>query len=176
MALYEFEGKRPVIAKGSYIHPGATVIGDVHIGEKCFIGAGAVLRADYGSVHLGNGSNIQENCVVHAQPDSTAQIGENVDVGHGAIIHGPCIIHNNVTVGMGSIICTDTDLGEHSFLGAGSLLAPGKAIPAGKIAMGNPAKVSRDIDEYWKTYSQIAIELYQGLPERYSKTLKLIEE
>ncbi|HPT69525.1 MAG TPA: gamma carbonic anhydrase family protein, partial [Syntrophomonas sp.] len=100
MPFYEFEGKRPKIGENSFVHPQATVIGEVNVGNNCYVGAGAVLRGDYGSIEIGNGSNIQEIVLMHAEPGTSAVIGENVLVGHAAIIHGPCVIHDRVIIGM----------------------------------------------------------------------------
>lgn len=176
MPLYEFEGKRPQRASSSFVHPDAILIGDVSIGEKCFIGAGAVLRGDYGRIVIGDGSNVQENCVIHAQPNTTAIIEENIDIGHGAIIHGPCTINHNVTIGMGATICDGCKIGEESFIGAGSLLTPNTVIPPGKLAVGNPARVIRDTSEQNRAFTSAAVKIYQGLCERYQNTLKRIEE
>lgn len=174
MPLYEFEGKSPRLASTSFVHPDAVIIGDVVIGEKCFIGAGAVLRGDYGSIVIGSGSNIQENCVVHAQPDTTAIIEENIDIGHGAIIHGPCTIKSNATIGMGAIVCDHCEVGNGSFIGAGSLLTPRTVIPDLKLAVGNPARVIKDVNKQHEDFNKFAVGLYQGLCERYQGTLKLI--
>jgi len=175
MPLYEFEGKCPRLPLSSFVHPNAILIGDVIIGEKCFIGPGAVLRGDYGSIIIGDGSNVQDNCILHVQPNSTAIIEENVDIGHGSIIHGPCIIKNSVIVGMGSIICDGCEVGAGSFLGAGSLLTPNMVIPSHKLVMGNPARVIKDVTEQHRAFSGMAIGLYQGLCERCQQSLKLIE-
>lgn len=175
MPLYEFEGKTPRLATSSFVHPDAILIGDVTIGEKCFIGAGAVLRGDYGRIVISNGSNVQENCVIHAQPDTTATVEDNVDIGHGAIIHGPCTISSNVTIGMGAIICDGCEVGTGSFIGAGSLLTPGMIIPPNKLAVGNPARVIKDTTEQHRTFSRVAVGLYQGLCERYQNTLKRVK-
>jgi len=176
LPLYEFEGKLPSLTQSCFVHPDAIIIGDVRIGEKCFIGAGAVLRGDYGCIVIGDGSNVQENCVIHAQPDSIATVEENVDIGHGTILHGPCTIKKQVTVGMGSIICDGCEVGSGSFIGAGSLLTPGTVVPANKLALGNPARVIKDVSEQQKKFTNIAVQLYQGLCERYQTTIKLIEK
>lgn len=176
MPIYEFEGKRPSIPASSFVHPQATIIGAVEIGEKCYIGAGAVVRGDYGKIVIGNGSNIQENCVVHAEPDSVALLEENVLVGHSAIVHGPCIIQQNVTVGMGAIVSTRCKMESGSLLAAGSVLPPGRNVPPRKLAIGNPARVTRDLDENTSVYQKIGIKLYQELAERCIKGLKLIKE
>lgn len=176
MALYEFEGKRPVIGADCFIHPQAVVIGDVTLGDRCYVGAGAVVRGDYGTITIGNGCNIQENCVLHAEPSSTALLGEDVLVGHGAIVHGPCQLQSNSLVGMGSVVNNNCELETGSFLAAGSVLPPGRKIPARHLAMGNPAKPVREMSEDLLQYNTIAVKLYQDLAIRCQTGLKLIEE
>lgn len=175
MPFYEFEGKKPQLKSSSFVHPDSVLIGDVRVGEKCFIGAGAVLRGDYGSIVIGNGSNVQENCVVHAQPGTSAVIEENVDIGHGAIIHGPCLIKSHVTIGMGAIVCDGCEIGTGGFIGAGSLLVRNTVILPGKLAVGNPAKVIKDTGEYHNEFNRQAVALYQGLCGRYQNALRPIE-
>jgi len=176
MALYEFEGKRPSTGKTSYIHPQAVLIGEIEIGELCFVGAGAVIRGDYGKIIIGSGSAIEENCIIHAEPESIAIIEENVTVGHGAIIHGPCLIKNNVVIGMGAIVCSRCEIGPKSLLGAGSILPQGHNIPEQKMAVGNPASIIRNMNEKDLKYNKIASEIYQDLATRCISNLKLIEE
>lgn len=175
MPFYEFEGKRPVIGENSFVHPQATVIGEVKLGQNCYVGAGAILRGDYGCIEIGNGSNIQENAVMHAEPGTVAVIGEDVLVGHAAIVHGPCIIHDRVIIGMGSLISTGCEMGEGSFLAAGSVLPPGRLIPAHHLAMGNPATVVKEVSGNLAQYNEIAVKLYKDLAIRCQKGLKLIE-
>lgn len=176
MPLYEFEGKRPVIAKSSFIHPQAVIIGDVIIGENCLIGAGAVLRGDFGKISVGSGTNVQDNAVIHVEPYTDAIIKENCLIGHLSLVHGPCIVHENVIVGMSSTICNQCELEEGSMLAAGSVLPPGKKIPARKLAMGNPARVVKDLNEQLMEYNKIAVRVYQELADRCLAGLKLIEE
>jgi len=176
LPLYEFEGKRPIIASSSHIHPQAVLIGEVEIKENCFIGAGAVIRADYGKIVIGNGCAVEENCVIHAEPDTIAIIEDNVLIGHGAIVHGPCLIKQEVTIGMGSIVSTRCEIGPQSLLAAGSVLPPGKDIPQRKLAMGNPARVIKDLEDELLEYNHRGTKLYQNLSARYFKSLKLIED
>lgn len=176
MAFYEFEGKRPVIGQDSFVHPQAVVIGDVKIGDRCYVGAGAILRGDYGTIVIGNGSNIQENCVFHAEPDTTALIAEDVLVGHSAIVHGPCTLHKNVLIGMGAIISNQCEMEAGSLLAAGSVLPPGRIIPARQLAVGNPAKAVRELSEDLLQYNTLAVKLYQDLAIRCQKGLKLIDQ
>lgn len=125
---------------------------------------------------MGNGSNIQENCTIHSEPETIAILEENVLVGHGAIVHGPCLIKSNATIGMGAIVSSNTEVGEKSLLAAGSILPPGKNVPSRKVAMGNPARVVKEMDDYNLVYNQVAVKLYQDLAERCINGLKLIEE
>jgi Carbonic anhydrases/acetyltransferases, isoleucine patch superfamily len=172
--LYEFEGKRPQTESSSFIHPDAVLIGAVIIGKKCFIGPGAVLRGDYGSIIVGDGSNVQDNCILHSQPDKALVIDENVDIGHGSIIHGPITINSNAVIGMGSILCDGCVVGTGSFLGAGCLLTPNTVIPPNKLVVGNPARIIRDVSEQHRGFSRKAAEVYQDLCERYHRTFRII--
>lgn len=175
MAIYEFEEKRPVIAATAFIHPQATVIGEVSIGERCYIGAGAIIRGDYGSITIGDGSNVQENAVLHTNPATTLEIQENVLIGHAAIVHGPGVAGKGSTIGMGAVVNGSFELGEYSFLAAGSLLPPRREIPAYKLAMGNPARVSKEVSEEQQTISRISIDFYQELADRCHKSLQRID-
>jgi len=176
LALYEFEGKRPRIGKDSFVHPQAVVIGDVELGDNCYVGAGAVVRGDYGRIVIGNGTNIQENCVIHAEPETICLIEDNVLIGHAAIVHGPCLVQHGVTVGMGSIVSTGCELEAESLLGSGSVLPPRQTIPSRKLAMGNPARVVKDLGENHIIYNQIGVKLYQDLAIRCQIGLKLIDD
>jgi UDP-3-O-[3-hydroxymyristoyl] glucosamine N-acyltransferase len=112
MPTYKFENKIPKIAKTSYVHPRAAIIGDVEIGDGCFIGAGAVLRGDFGKITIGRGTSIQENCVIHGGGKERVSIGSNVIIAHGAILHD-VTIKSYVLVGMGSILMTGVFCGNH---------------------------------------------------------------
>ncbi|PKM76970.1 MAG: phenylacetic acid degradation protein PaaY [Firmicutes bacterium HGW-Firmicutes-15] len=174
MSLYEFEGQCPLIPKSSFIHPQATIIGNVKLGEECYIGAGAVIRGDYGRIVIGNGSNIQDNCTIHVDLDTEAIIGDNVLVGHGAIIHGPCLVKEYAVVGMGSIVSNGCEIGNESLLAAGSVLPPRSTIPPRKLAMGNPALVVKDLSEKMISKNKNGLKLYQDMAKRCINELKII--
>ena len=103
MTIYEFEGKVPVIGKSSFVYPEATIIGDVTIGEGCYIGAGAVIRGDYGTIVIGDRTAIEENCTLHARPGEILTIGNDVTVGHAAILHN-CTLDDSCIIGMGAMV------------------------------------------------------------------------
>ena len=172
MALYTFEGKTPKISEDSYIHPQATIIGAVSIGKKCFIGPGAVLRGDLGEIEVGDGTNIQDNCVLHA--DKKTVISHNIIIGHGAIIHD-AILKPGVVVGMGAVIMNGVVAEEDVVIGAGSVVKEEFKIPQGKIVVGNPARVAKGIHEEGKQRVLDGLKRYQELTERYKKDLKLIK-
>lgn len=174
MAVYEFEGNRPEISNLAYIHPSASLIGKVIIGDQCFIGPGAVIRADYGKVCLGSGCAIEDNCIIHSEPKTIVLMENDIIIGHGAIVHGPCLIKSNSIIGMGSIISTGCEIGSFGFVAAGSLLLPGQHIPARTMVAGNPATVKKAVDEKLLFYCEKAPALYRQLSERYLNGLKLI--
>lgn len=176
MAIYEFEGKRPIIGKSSYIHPQAVIIGDVSIGEDCFIAAGVLIRADDGKIIIGNGTNVQEGSIIHTQPFSTALIGNDVLIGHAAIVHGPCILADKSTIGMGAILLMGCEMESESLLAAGSLLAPGKVVSKKKLAIGNPAKEIKEMDEEMLAMNAAGVQVYKDMAKRSHEGMKLISE
>ncbi|OPX84271.1 MAG: 2,3,4,5-tetrahydropyridine-2,6-dicarboxylate N-acetyltransferase [Pelotomaculum sp. PtaB.Bin104] len=171
MAFYEFEGKRPKIGKDCFIHPEATLIGDVVIGEGCYIGAGARIRGDWGAIVIGAGSNIQENCVIHVLPDETAQLGPKSHIGHGAILHTPRL-GEHVLVGMDAIIMDFACIGDGCCIGAGAFIPAKMDIPPGKLVLGAPAKIISDISEKMRQSLEEATGYYLALPPRCLQTLK----
>lgn len=175
MAVYELEGKVPKVGKGTYVHETASVIGEVVIGESTWIGPGASIRGDYGSVFIGNESCIEDNCVVHAKPHGACRIGNHVTVGHGAILHG-CKVGDWALIGMGAIVSQDAEIGEWTVLGEGTVVPQGQKIPNRKIAVGVPAKIISDVkDEYikkWTDYKSWYPDLAKNI---YPKTLKRVD-
>ena len=134
------------IDKTVFIAEGARVIGDVQIARGTSVWYNAVIRADSNPVRIGERSNVQDNAVIHTNHNFGVEIGDNVTIGHGAIIHG-CTIKNNVMIGMGAIILDGAVIEENSIIGAGALVAQGKVIPAGSLAFGNPHKLIRSLTE-----------------------------
>ncbi len=172
--LYEFEGKRPVIGKGSYVFPSATIIGDVEIGDNCYIGAGARIRGDYGTIIIGPHSAVEDNCVIHARPGERTEIGSHVTMGHACILHN-CVIRDWVVVGMGAIVSDYAVVGEWAAIGEGAVVRSKQEIPDGGIAVGVPAKVigetSEAYREQWTGFKMI----YERLADtRYPESLKPI--
>ncbi len=163
MSIYEFEKKKPRIGKGSFIFPSADVIGDVTIGENCYIGPGARIRGDYGSIRIGNDTAVEENVVIHARPNEKTIIGNSVTIGHAAIIHN-ATIHDWAIIGMGAIVSDYAEIGEWAVVAEGAVVKNKTKIPDIAIAVGIPAKVVAEITsdfkkqwtEYKKIYSDLA--------------------
>ncbi|MBN2169660.1 MAG: gamma carbonic anhydrase family protein [Actinobacteria bacterium] len=173
MGFFEFEGKIPTVAGSCYIDDTAVIIGDVEIGENCFIGPGAKIKGDYGRIIIGEGSSIQDNCVVHVRPKYETVVGSHVTVGHGAILHG-AKIGDYTVVGMGAIIPDFTEVGEYCVVAEGSVIASGTNIPAKSVVMGVPGKVKAKVDEEMEEYCRANAEFYQDFAQRCRKNLKKI--
>ena len=127
-----------------FIAPGAQIIGDVRIKSGSSVWYNAVLRGDEGAICIGSNTNIQDLVMVHVSKNTSVVIGDNVTVGHGAIIHG-CTIEDNVLIGMGSIILDRAQIGKNSIVGAGSQVTQGKCFPEGSLILGSPARVKRPL-------------------------------
>lgn len=134
------------IHESTFIAPGAIVLGDVTIGEDCGIWYHATIRGDSASIRIGRASNIQDNCVVHVDPGHPVTIGENVTVGHGAILHG-CTIEDNSLIGMGAILLNGCHIGKNCIIGAGALVTQNAVIPDNSLVLGNPGKIKREVTE-----------------------------
>ncbi|AEM78588.1 gamma carbonic anhydrase family protein [Thermoanaerobacter wiegelii] len=146
MIIKEYKGMKPKIDAEAYIAETAEVIGDVEIKKDANIWYGAVLRGDIDKIVVGEGTNIQDNCVVHVTEGHPCYIGNYCTIGHEAIVHA-CKIGNSVLIGMGAIILDDAEIGDNCIIGAGSLVTGGKKIPEGSLAFGNPAKVIRKLTQ-----------------------------
>ncbi len=140
-------GIEPRIGQYSFIAPNATIVGDVICGDDCSFWFNAVVRGDVNSIRLGNKVNIQDGAVIHCTYQKTKTIlGNNVSVGHNAIVHGS-LVHDNVLIGMGAIIMDNCEIGSNSIIAAGAVLTEGTIVPSGCIYAGVPAKKVKDISE-----------------------------
>lgn len=143
--ISKFFDKEPVIHHTVFVAQSAAVIGNVSIGEKSSIWFNTVVRGDVNYIVIGKRTNVQDNCVLHVTTDTyPLLIGNDVTVGHRVILHG-CTVKNRVLVGMGAIVLDGAVLEQDSFVAAGSIVPPGFRVPEGKLVMGTPAKVKRDL-------------------------------
>ncbi len=134
------------IDESVYIASGAQVIGDVTIGKDCGIWYNAVIRGDSNAIRIGERSNIQDLCILHTDREYVLSVGNDVTVGHGAILHG-CTVGNNVLIGMGAIVMNGAKIGNDCVIGAGALVTEHTVIPDGMMAFGSPAKIKRALNE-----------------------------
>ncbi|MGB1508285.1 MAG: transferase hexapeptide repeat family protein [Crocinitomicaceae bacterium] len=174
MPVYSFKEFIPVVDPSSFIHSSAVIIGNVIIGKNVYIGPNAVLRGDWGLIQIDDGCNVQENCVIHMFPGTTVHLEENAHVGHGAIIHG-ATLGRNCLIGMNSVIMDDTKIGKNTIVGALSLVQANQEIPANSLAVGNPAKVVKELSEEQINWKTKGTEYYQKLPSDCKNHLKECE-
>jgi carbonic anhydrase/acetyltransferase-like protein (isoleucine patch superfamily) len=175
MSLYEFEGKRPHIGTGAFIFPSADIIGDVTLGENCYVGPGARIRADYGSIRIGKNTAVEENVVIHARPNEKTTIGDSVTIGHAAIIHN-ATIHDWAVIGMGAIVSDYAEIGEWAVVAEGAVVKNNTKILEKSIAVGVPAKIvaeiTSDYKKQWTEYKKIYVDLART---RFPNSLRIIE-
>ncbi|MEB2500073.1 MULTISPECIES: gamma carbonic anhydrase family protein [Burkholderia] len=142
MALYEYRGVAPRVHASAYVHPSASIIGDVIVGAGCYIGPGASLRGDFGAIRVGEDSNVQDNCTLHVGHGMTCLLGERSHVGHGAVVHG-ARLERNALIGMNAIVMDDAIVGDSAIVAACAFVKSGMEVPARALVMGVPARIVR---------------------------------
>lgn len=170
MPIYEFENIRPVVDPSAFVHPTASLIGDVIVGPACLVGPGASLRGDIGRIVMERGSNVQDNCTVHTFPGKDCIIGPDGHVGHGAVLHG-CRLEANAMIGMNAVVMDDVLVGENSFVAAMAFVRAGMEIPANTLVGGIPAKILRSLSDEEVGWKSAGTVVYQRLAHRYLETL-----
>lgn len=161
--ICSFKGIKPVIHKSSFVHPLATVTGNVIIGRHCYIGPGAALRGDWGRIIIEDGCNVQENCTIHMFPGTTVLLKEASHIGHGAIIHG-AVIGRNCLVGMNAVVMDNAELGDECIIGALTFIKQDEKIPARSLVAGNPGKIIKQVSDEMIAWKTEGTKLYQQLP------------
>ncbi|MGV3631625.1 MAG: gamma carbonic anhydrase family protein [Bacteroidota bacterium] len=174
MSVYKFNGFIPVIKASSFVHPKASVTGNVLIGEQVYIGPGAAIRGDWGQIIIEDGCNVQENCTIHMFPGTTTILKKGAHIGHGAIIHGG-IIGENCLIGMNSVIMDDAVIEEECIIGALSFVPAKMHIPRRSLVVGNPAKIIKEVSDEMIAWKTKGTQLYQALPEECHNTLEEVK-
>lgn len=166
--IYDYKGTLPTIHESCFVADDAAIVGRVTLGENTNVWFGTVIRADDNYVEIGKNTNVQDNTTIHIAKDYPTIIGDNVTIGHGAIVHA-CTLGNNVLVGMGAIILNGAVIEDNVIIAAGSVVAPGKHIPSGVMVMGTPGKVVKELTQEQIDYFETSADNYVALANDYKK-------
>jgi carbonic anhydrase/acetyltransferase-like protein (isoleucine patch superfamily) len=168
--IYALDGIAPAIDPSAWVASEATVIGKVVVGADASVWFGATLRGDNEVIHVGAGSNVQENCVLHTDMGFPLTIGTNCTIGHKAMLHG-CTIGDGTLIGMGATILNGAKIGAGCLIGACALITEGKEIPDGSLVMGAPGKVVRQLDQTARARLLASAAGYQANARRFRSGL-----
>ena len=171
--VYAFDGLVPVVDATSFVHPTASLIGDVIVGPQCYIGPGASLRADFGRIVIEAGSNLQDNCILHAFPNRDLVVGRDGHVGHGAVLHG-CVLEENVMVGMLALVMDEVVIGRDSIVAAMSFLNLRLRVPPRSLVKGVPGRVERSLSDEEVAWKLRGTAAYQDLARRCLAPLQAV--
>ncbi len=174
MAIYELDGVAPQLGVDVWVADSAQVMGNVELAEGANVWFGAVIRGDgLLPIRIGRRSNVQEDCVLHADPGKPLTIGDDVTVGHKVMLHG-CTIGDGSLIGIGAVVLNGAKIGKGCLVGAGSLVTEGKEFPDGSMIMGSPAKVVRPLSAEQIQGLLGAAAHYVGNAKRFKVGLKKI--
>jgi phenylacetic acid degradation protein len=168
--IFSFDGFVPVIHESAFVHPNATVTGNVVIGRDVYVGPGAAIRGDWGGIVIEDGCNVQESCTIHMFPGVTVVLERSAHIGHGAIVHG-ARIGENALIGMNAVIMDNASVGAGCVVGALCFVPAGMQIPPRKVVVGNPAKIVKDVTDEMLAWKTDGTALYQALPARLHASL-----
>ena len=172
--IFEFNGFIPVVHESAFVHPQATVTGNVIIGKDVYIGPSAALRGDWGQIIIEDGCNVQENCTIHMFPGTTVVLKKGAHIGHGAIIHGGTI-GENCLIGMNSVVMDDAIIEAECIIGALCFVPAKMNIPKRSLAVGNPAKIIKQVSDEMLKWKTMGTALYQTLPGECRDSLREVE-
>lgn len=172
--IFSFDSFVPVVDESAFVHPNATVVGNVIIGRDVYIGPGAVIRGDWGGVEIADGCNVQEGCVIHMFPGVMVRLEESAHIGHGAVVHG-AHIGRNVLIGMNAVVMDHADIGDESLVGALCFVPSEMQVPARSVVVGNPAKIVKQVSDEMLEWKSQGTALYQALPSRLRASLQACE-
>lgn len=161
--IRSFKGKTPVVHPSAFVSETAYIVGEVEIGENASIWPGAVIRGDFGSIKIGRNTAIEDNCIVHSWD---CIIGNNVLVGHGAVIHCKSIGSGSM-IGINAVLLQGAEIGENCFIAAGALITPNKKIPPRSMVVGVPASVKEELSDEKLTQVMLGNDAYVKLGQEY---------
>jgi phenylacetic acid degradation protein len=171
MPCYEINGVIPVVDPTAFVHPSATLIGDVIVGPGCYVAPHASLRGDFGRIVLERGSNVQDCCVMHGFPGTDTVIEEDGHIGHGAILHG-CVVKKNAMVGMNAVVMDAAVIGESAIVAACAFVKAGMVVPPRSLAIGAPARIARQLSDDEVAWKVSGTRSYQDLTLRSLRSLR----
>lgn len=174
MTIYALGEKSPTIHPDTWVAPDANVIGQVVMEAGTSVWFGTTIRADHEKIHIGKGSNVQENCVMHVDPGFPMTIGTNCTIGHKVMLHG-CTVGDNSLIGMGATVLNGAKIGKNCLIGAGALVTEGKDIPDGSVVMGTPGRVVRQLDGKAQKMLATAASHYHENMVIFREQLKVVE-
>jgi carbonic anhydrase/acetyltransferase-like protein (isoleucine patch superfamily) len=165
--LFAFEGREPKISPGAWIAPTATLVGDVHVEAEASIWYGAVLRADFGTIVVRRGANVQDGSVLHGGSDPVTEVGEGATVGHLCVVHG-AVIRAEALVGNGATVLDGAIVGSGALVAAGATVPPGMTIPGGTLAAGVPARIAGPVTPGARQWIENNPGIYRELARRHA--------
>lgn len=171
--IYELDGQNPVIHDSAWVAPGCHIIGKVVMEADSSVWFGTTIRGDNEAILIGRGTNVQENCVFHTDMGFPMTLGQDVTIGHKAMLHG-CTVGDGSLIGMGATVLNGAVIGKGCLIGAGALVTEGKVIPDGSLVMGAPGKVVRELDDAAKQGLIASALHYQENARRFKAGLKQI--
>ena len=172
--VFAFDGFVPVIHESAFVHPNATVTGNVIIGRDVYVGPGAAIRGDWGGIVIDDGCNVQESCTIHMFPGVTVHLERSAHIGHGAIVHG-ARIGENALVGMNAVVMDNATVGAGCIVGALCFIPAEMQIPPRSVVVGNPARIVKEVSDEMLAWKTEGTALYQALPGRLRESLRPCE-
>jgi len=169
--IFAFEGLIPVIHESAFVHPNATVTGNVTIGRDVYVGPGAAIRGDWGGIVIADGCNVQESCTIHMFPGVTVHLEPNAHIGHGAVVHG-ARIGENALIGMNAVVMDHAVVGAGSIVGALCFVPSEMQIPERSVVVGNPARIVKQVSDEMLAWKTEGPALYQALRPRRRESLR----
>lgn len=170
--LLSLPGRVPSVDETAWVADTARVVGQVELGERVSVWYSAVLRGDGDAVRVGARTNLQDGCVLHADPGFPLTVGAGVSVGHAAVLHG-CTVEDDVLVGMGAVVMNGAVIGAGSMVGAGALVSPGTVVPPGSLVVGTPGKVRRETTPEERELIALNSAVYLDLLEQHRGAVEL---